>query len=283
MSGQQDDQLIVADRDTMVRMWLTEAVERGRMTQAAADAHWKIYAEDWHTLANYFAVKDDVGLIRRLVREVGINGRCYFKNYGGKLHVVFKGYPGLRRVLTGTKYGVMHPKVLGLGIGRAGVAQSVRGGTIVSVVLLTAWNITDFVIRDEATLGQLLGGIAGDVSKAMIAGGVGYAAASAAVGLGMTVAAGPLVIAVVVGIGVGWALDALDKKYKLTERLQKQIDEGLAELARQKDAAIAAGKRTAFDAAGGVIDLIRDAAIREARRQIRNFVWKLVPRYPTLR
>lgn len=279
----QTNQIVVADRDMLVRMWLAEAVATGKMTQAAADKHWNDYSDNWHTIANYFSATDDAMLIRKLVRETGIRGRCYFKSYNGKLHVVFKGYPGLRHVLTGTKYGALHPKVVGLGIGKAGVAKSVKGGTIVSVVLLTVWNIVDYVIRDEATLGQMLGGIAGDVSKALIAGGVGYAAGSAAVALGMTVAAGPLVIAVVVGLGVGWALDALDQKYRFTERLQKQLDEGIAELERKKQALVARGRSTAFQAAGNLIDLIRDAAIAEGKRQIRDMVWKLLPRYPTLR
>ncbi|MBB3878118.1 hypothetical protein [Sphingomonas pseudosanguinis] len=279
----QTNQIVVADRDMLVRMWLAEAVATGKMTQAAADKHWNDYSDNWHTIANYFSATDDAMLIRKLVRETGIRGRCYFKSYNGKLHVVFKGYPGLRRVLNGTKYGALHPKVVGLGIGKAGVAKSVKGGTIVSVVLLTVWNIVDYVIRDEATLGQMLGGIAGDVSKALIAGGVGYAAGSAAVALGMTVAAGPLVIAVVVGLGVGWALDALDQKYRFTERLQKQLDEGIAELERKKQALVARGRSTAFQAAGNLIDLIRDAAIAEGKRQIRDMVWKLLPRYPTLR
>lgn len=279
----QTNQIVVADRDMLVRMWLAEAVATGKMTQAAADKHSNDYSDNWHTIANYFSATDDAMLIRKLVRETGIRGRCYFKSYNGKLHVVFKGYPGLRRVLTGTKYGALHPKVVGLGIGKAGVAKSVKGGTIVSVVLLTVWNIVDYVIRDEATLGQMLGGIAGDVSKALIAGGVGYAAGSAAVALGMTVAAGPLVIAVVVGLGVGWALDALDQKYRFTERLQKQLDEGIAELERKKQALVARGRSTAFQAAGNLIDLIRDAAIAEGKRQIRDMVWKLLPRYPTLR
>ncbi len=279
----QTSQIVIADRDMLVRMWLTEAVATGKMTQATADRHWQGYADNWHMVANYFSATDDAMLIRKLVRETGIRGRCYFKSYNGKLHVVFKGYPGLRRVLTGTKYGALHPKVVGLGIGKAGVAKSVKGGTIVSVVLLTVWNIVDYVIRDEATLGQMLGGIAGDVSKALVAGGVGYAAGSAAVALGMTVAAGPLVIAVVVGLGVGWALDALDEKYRFTERLQKQLDEGIAELERKKQALVARGRNTAFQAAGNVIDLIRDAAIAEGKRQIRDMFWKLLPRYPTLR
>ncbi|MFV0922507.1 hypothetical protein ACR720_05640 [Sphingomonas parapaucimobilis] len=279
----QTNQLVIADRDMLVRMWLAEAVSTGKMTQAAADKHWQDYSDNWHTIANYFSATDDAMLIRKLVRETGIRGRCYFKSYNGKLHVVFKGYPGLRRILTGTRYGALHPKVVGLGIGKAGVAKSVKGGTIVSVVLLTVWNIVDYVIRDQATLGQMLGGIAGDVSKALIASGVGYAAGSAAVALGMTVAAGPLVIAVVVGLGVGWALDALDQKYRFTERLQKKLDEGIAELERKKQVLVARGRNTAFQAAGNLIDLIRDAAIAEGKRQIRDMVWKLLPRYPTLR
>ena len=36
---------------------------------------------------------------------------------------------------------------------------------------------------------------------ALVAGGVGYVAATAAISLGMTLTAGPLVIAVVVGLG----------------------------------------------------------------------------------
>jgi hypothetical protein len=246
------DQIVIADRDMLVRMWLTEAVATGKMTPAMADKHWKAYSEDWHTVANYFSATDDAMLIRKLVRETGIRGRCYFKSYNGKLHVVFRGYPGLRRVLTGTRYGALHPKVVGLGIGKAGVAKSVKGGTIVSIVLLTAWNIIDYVIRDDATMGQLLGGIAGDVSKALIA-------------------------------SVGWAIDAIDTKYQFTKRLQKQLDEGIAELERQRQALVARGKSTAFQAAGNVIDLIRDAAIAEAKRQIRDIFWKYLPRFPTLR
>lgn len=111
----QTNQIVIADRDMLVRMWLTEAVATGKMTQAAADKHWKGYSDNWHTVANYFSATDDAMLIRKLVQETGIRGRCYFKRYNGKLHVVFKGYPGLRRVLTGTKYGALHPKVVGLG------------------------------------------------------------------------------------------------------------------------------------------------------------------------
>lgn len=220
--------------------------------------------------------------MHRLAKEVGINGRCCFKRYGGKLHVLFNGRPGLRQVLTGTRDGVQHAEVVSLGIGRAGVMKSVKGGSIVSVILLTAWNIVDFVMRDGATLGQLVGGITADITKAVIAGGVGYAGASVAVGLGMTVACGPLVLAVVVGVGVGWALDVIDKKYKLTEKMRNMLDMGFAELQRRKDALAAQGRRAVLGTIGDLVDLARDAAIggvgREVQRRIGRFRWSPIPR-----
>lgn len=276
------EQVMVLDQESMVRLYLTEQVAQRKMTQAQADGHWQRYRQDWHTLANYFSVADDARLMARLASEVGLTGQCYFKSYGGKMHVILKGNPRVRTILTGTRYGVQNAKVVNMGIGRAGVARSVRGGTFVSIFLLTAWNIADFVLRDEATLGQLLGGIAGDVTKAAIAGGIGYAAGSAAVALGVTFAAGPLVVAVIVGIGVGMALDALDDRYQLTEKLQKMIDDGLArlqaEVERRRDNLVNRGMDMASDFVDGVIDLAQDAAVDYARRQLDRLSWRLLPR-----
>ncbi|MCC2978028.1 hypothetical protein LK533_15290 [Sphingomonas sp. PL-96] len=74
------------------------------------------------------------------------------------------------------------------------------------------------------------------------------------------------------------ALGALDKKYGFTERLRKQLDVGIAELERQKQALAGRGKIPALHAAGNVIDLLRDAAVAQAKRQVRNLASTLVPR-----
>lgn len=98
-----------------------------------------------------------------------------------------------------------------MGLGRTGVKASARGGAIVSIFLLTAWNIADYVMRDEATLGGLLGAIGADVVKVAIGsaiGAIGATAGSLAVGTAIgTFALGPLAVAVVVGVGAGLALD----------------------------------------------------------------------------
>ena len=60
--------------------------------------------------------------------------------------------------------------------------------------------------------------------------------AAAAAGLAFsgltTLAAGPLLIAIFVGIGVSWGIDALDSQYAVTERLAAAIDEYAQQLAK---------------------------------------------------
>ncbi len=281
----QDEQIYVLDAASMMRLWLIDKVEGGKMTQVEADALWRRYTTETKFVANYFSVGDDLALMTKLARDMRSPlGRVYFKQYGGKTHIILKGAPGLRRILTGTRYGVQNAKVVNMGLGRAGVRASAKGGTIISIFLLTAWNIADYVMRDEATLGQLLGGIAGDVSKAAIAGGIGYMAGAAVVGTVVgTFALGPLVVAVAVGIGVGLALDWIDNRFQLTQKLQAKIDEGIArlnaEIESQRQGLIERGSQALGDLAAGLIDLAADAAVDYVRRQFDRQSWRFLPRF----
>lgn len=281
-----DNEVYVLDRDAIMRLWLFDKVDAGRLSQMEADALWRRYQTESKFVANYFSVTDDAALLAKLARDLRHPlARCYFKSYGGKVHIIFKGRAGVRRILTGTRYGVQNAKVINMGLGRAGVRASARGGTIVSIFLLTAWNIADYVVRDEATLGQLIGAIAADVSKAAIAGGVGAMAGAAMVGTAIgTFALGPLAVAVVVGIGVGVALDWIDNRYQLTQKLQAKVEQLIDQLNARIEAAqqglIERGAEAARAFAWYLIDLAVDAASDAARRQIdRIITWRFVPRF----
>ncbi|MCC2978001.1 hypothetical protein LK533_15155 [Sphingomonas sp. PL-96] len=211
-------------------------------------------------------------------------GRVYFKNYGGKAHIVFKGHPGLRRILTGTRYGVQNAKVVNMGLGLAGVKASARSGGIVSIFLLTAWNIADYVMRDEATLGGLLGAIASDVVKVAIGSAIGVTAGALAMGTAIgTFALGPLAVAVVVGVGAGLALDWIDNRFQLTEKLQNMLDQGIARLHQRfeqtKDNMIEVGVGIAASLASRVVDLAVDYATDAAKRQLDKLTWQFLPRF----
>lgn len=79
--------------------------------------------------------------------------------------------------------------------------------------------IEDFMRdQDDPRLSRLLGNVASDVIKFFAAAGIGVLA-GAAVGAITTLAAGPVIAAVLVGIATSIFLDRLDRQFGLTEQL----------------------------------------------------------------
>lgn len=277
-------EVFVLDRDSMMRLWLADQVESRRMTQAQADALWARYKGETRFVANYFSTGTDLALLTKLARDLRTPlGRVYFKDYGGKTHIVFKGRAGLRKILTGTRYGVQNAKVISMGMGKAGIRASARGGTVVSCFLLTAYNIADYFLRDGATLGQLLGAVASDLTKAAIGGAVGAMAGAAVVGTVIgTFALGPLVVAVAVSVGVGLALDWLDNRYNLTGRLQLRVEKAIADLEQRYEQGrqnlLERGAQAVGWLAGELVDLATDAVVDAVRSRLPRPTWQIVPR-----
>ena len=280
-----DAEVVVLDRDAMMRIWLYDKLKAHALSEAEADKIWRDYQDHTKAVANYAATGDDLKALYTLAKDMRTPlGRVYFKSYGGKAHIVLKGSPRLRTILTGTRYGVRNAKVVNMGLGRAGIVKSAKGGTIITMILMTVWNVVDYAMRDEATLGGLLGSIAVDVVKAGIGGVIGAAAGSLAVGTLVvgSFALGPLVVAVGVGLFAGYLLDKLDSKYQLTERTQRLFEQGIAKL----EAAAAAQKASVLQRADAaleslthtVIDLTVDFVLTEVRRRVQPIVWRLVPR-----
>ena len=272
-----DQEIFVLSEEALVRLWLTDQLAANKLTKQQADEFWRNYLRsETRYLATYFTTAGDVATLTKLARDLRTPlGRVFFKHYGGKLHVVFKGRAGLRQILTGTKYSVSNAKVISLGIGKAGVKSAVRQGAFVSIILLTVWDIADYVMNDEATLGQLIGTIASDVAKVAVSGVVAAAVGAAAVGTVIgTFALGPLIVAVAVGIGVSIVLDKLDNDYRWTAKLQKLLDDAIA----TANNAVAQSKQNVLDwtseQAGKVIEglfiLGRDAVIDYARRRLND-------------
>lgn len=281
-----DEEVLLLDHDGMMRLWLYDKLRARALTEAQADAIWREHQTKTKAAANYGATIDDARSIYKLARDMRSPlGKVYFKNYGGKVHVVLKGNPRLRTILTGTRYGVRNAKVVGMGLGKHGVIKSAKGGTIITVIAMTTWNIVDFFMRDEATLGQLFGSIAADITKAVIAGVIGAAVGAAVAGTVVigTIAIGPLVVGVGVGLIAGALLDQIDERYQLTQRLQRACERGLAEV----EATVARGWRSVLQGAAelledfrdGVIDSARDYVVREARRRFIPLIPQLLPRW----
>ena len=227
--------------------------------------------------ASYYASADDLRTLSKLVGDLGgVGAKAYVKTYGGKQHIILKGHPGLRRVLTGTKYGIKNPKVITMGLGKAGAIHAAKSGGILSVVLLSSYRVADYFLTDSATLSQLIGSLATDVVKIGLATGASITAASAIVGFGVTLAIGPIIAVVAVGLLASMALGEIDSHYGITDR----VILGLDELSQGTQFQIQKTKENilnrAGDAVGSIIDYAIDSAkvilIDAAKHQLHKFL-----------
>jgi len=261
---------LIEDMDAIIR-----SKPKGKL--AHVQQSWGKIKEKAETGASYYASADDLRTLSKLVGELGgFATKAYVKTYGGKPHIILKGHPGLRRVLTGTKYGTKHPKVITMGLGKAGAIHAAKSGGLLSVVLLSAYRVADYFLTDEATLRQLIGSLATDVVKAGIAAGASIGAASALVGMGFTIAIGPIAAVVIVGIAVSMALSAIDSHYGITDRVIAALDEAgqdtqsYMERAKQRiQNDIGEATASAIDYA---LDSARKAVINTANHQLDRFL-----------
>ena len=225
--------------------------------------------------ASYYGSADDFITLSKLIGDLGgFTTQAYIKNYGGKPHIILKGYPGLRKILTGTKYGIKHPKVITMGLGRAGAINAARSGGILSVVLMSAYRVVDYFLTDQATLNRLIGSLATDVVKIGIATGASIAVAWA-VG-GFTVAIGPILAVVFVGIVSSYALGIIDTRYGITDRVIQALDEldenANSYIARSRQNIRNTVNETAESIIDYAIDSVRQIIINVAQHQLDKFL-----------
>ncbi|GAB2190544.1 hypothetical protein MAH1_21520 [Sessilibacter sp. MAH1] len=227
--------------------------------------------------ASWYASADDLRTLSKLIGDLGgFTTKTYVKNYGGKPHIVIKGHAGLRKVLTSTKYGIKNPKVITMGLGKAGAIHAAKSGGILSIVLLTAYRIADYFLTDKATLNQLIGSLATDVVKVGLATGASIVTASALVGFGVTLAIGPMIAVIAVGVVASMALSEIDSRYGITDK----VILGLDELNQDIESKIKQTKQDMFDktsaAAAKIIDYAVDSAkiilIDGAKHQLNKFL-----------
>jgi hypothetical protein len=170
-------------------------------------------------LADHAVDISDAWQLKKLYQDFGWTGKAYLKTINGKEYIIFKGRPGLRKVFIGTKYSPANSKVLSYGIGKAGLAKSIKGGTIFSLVFVNTWNIAEYFIKHDKTLVDLGVLIASDSVKVVIA------SAASGIVAGLLLAPGipiivPLAAGLVVGMVVGALLDKADEKWQITESLR---------------------------------------------------------------
>lgn len=171
-----------------------------------------------------------------LISDLGLKGRTVLKTVDGKHYIIFKGYPGTRSIFTSTRYLATNPRVVDMAVGKIGANRAIVSGARLTIFLIVPLNVLNYVLSDQQTMTDLIGTTATNLAKVGIASAVAAAAATATATL-TTIAAGPIVVAIAVGIVTGFGLDALDKKLGVTnalvEALDKAYDSTFGEFGRQ--------------------------------------------------
>lgn len=167
-------------------------------------------------------------------------------NHLGNEMISLSGYSGLRRILTGTNYRLDNPKVVQLGIGKYGLANSIKSGTVLTFYVAAGFRIIDYILNDEVYLTTLIGSLATDIVKIGIASLVAGIAGAIALAATSFVAA-HLAAVVVVGTLAAFALNELDEHYGITPQVIE-----LLEKAQQE--AVEKGRELQREVKNGILD-----------------------------
>ena len=161
--------------------------------------------------------------IAKQIKLLGILGRAYIKEAGGKKYIIFKGDAKLRPDLRGTRYLTENAKVRCFVVGTKDILEDAAKGTKVAIIAFVAIDVIKEVTSDHPSFVSLGVNVTSDVLQAVTAAYIGAAAGV----LLTTVFAAPVVISfvavVAVGFTVGVIMTHFDNKYKLTERARARM------------------------------------------------------------
>ncbi|MEE3625033.1 hypothetical protein UCD39_13730 [Nitrospirillum sp. BR 11752] len=126
-------------------------------------------------------------------------------------------------------------------LGKPGIRAAAKESARFGIYLVVAVDIADYIIRDNATLGQLLGSLTVDIPSVLLATAVGTAIATSTIGgatgaaTGVAVfvtsfACGPILVALAVGVIVAAALFEIDQYFGISDKLGDLYDSGLQKL-----------------------------------------------------
>lgn len=178
----------------------------------------------------------DLPKAQRLIRELGLTGRVKVVSHRSKQYVIFKGNPRSRSILTGTRYLASNAKVVDMAIGRRGVDKVIASGARISILFTIPINILTHIISDDQTKAEFLSAVATDIAKASLVAAIASVAGSATAAV-TTIAAGPIIVVIAAGVGATIGLDALDRRFGITEtlanELQEAYDDTVGDISRQ--------------------------------------------------
>jgi hypothetical protein len=149
----------------------------------------------------------------------GDNAKYTVKVCKGKTYISFKGYAGLRKHITGTRFLLNNPSLINVGIGTLGAAKAIKGGLAISIICSIGYYSLEQLLNDKKTWHDFVAGITVDTATALTGGAIVWTAVCAVGGSLVTLTIGPLLIVVLFGGLLTNALNVMANHYKLADKL----------------------------------------------------------------
>jgi hypothetical protein len=178
------------------------------------------------SIGKMMTFENSAGDIAFSFKSLGIRAIEY--TFKGKTYIKITGYPGMRRILTGTRYAADHPQMLEMGIGIRGLGSALIKGTKFCIFASMAWRVIELIFKSDYDLVDFLGDITLDAAKAVVA--------SVIIGIiagVLTLGSFPVVfiagVVIVAGVFLNFALNKLDDKLGLSASLKEEFRRALVE------------------------------------------------------
>lgn len=223
--------IYVLTASELTRLWLsTNSAPSARSMDFLSKTYSELVGASPDAVINYTSAVADSVVLAKLGEEMrrsgNILGSYKVVQRNGRSLIIFSGYAGLRRTLTAPVYGVGHPKVIQMGIGRSAAQATLKSGVIITLIVSPIVRTIEWLFIDEkATLELVLARISSDVIKGVVAAGAGYASSLflAAISGVSVIAVAPLAGGIGIALLVGFGLNSLDSRLGLTERLAASL------------------------------------------------------------
>ncbi|WP_260513994.1 hypothetical protein [Serratia fonticola] len=160
-----------------------------------------------------------------LVRKLGgfgIAALIYVGKNGEKL-IKITGYPGIRRILNGTRYKLNNVQVVRVGLGTKGINNGIIAGIRWNVYVSLAFRSVELIFRDGNDTAKFLGDVTADMAKTIVIAASTRAAASLILSAAAVSIGGTFIIVAIVLFGTAVALNVIDKEFGISEMIIKKI------------------------------------------------------------
>ncbi|HCL5272722.1 TPA: hypothetical protein N2G37_000253 [Salmonella enterica] len=171
-------------------------------------------------LTTYYNSAQELAFNFRAIRIKAIEYKV-----GGKTYIKITGYPALRRILTGTRYGAGHPQMLEMAIGRRGLSYNITQGVRYCIYFSLAWRAIELIFKSDYHLVDFMVDFPMDIAKAVVSGVVIKILATVALStlsLPIIFTTGSIIL---IGLCLNIGLNILDDKLGISKSLKIKLQE----------------------------------------------------------